>query len=112
MGLLQRTAMYFMLIKAATEIKQKAESIGLDKVKSMVENGESIVDMYLSESSEAKKVKRRQDANLLVQAGITPEMLWEEVVKQLPELGAIIEGKDGYVQSEIKRIEAFVKGGE
>lgn len=111
MGLLQRTAMYFMLIKAAAEIKQKAESIGLDKVKGMVENGESIVEMYLGESSEVKKAKRRQDANLLIQAGITPEMLWDEVVKQLPELGTMIQGKDGYVQSEIKRIETFVRGG-
>lgn len=102
--------MYFMLIKAAGEIKMKAESIGLAKVKSMVENGESIVEMYLGESSEAKKAIRRRDANLLVQAGVTPEMLWQDVVRQMPELASIIEGKDGYVQSEIKKIEAFVKG--
>jgi len=37
-------------------------------------------------------------------------MLWEEVIRQLPELGPILEGKEAYLESEFKEIEAFVKG--
>lgn len=110
MSLLQRTAKYFLLIKAATEIKQRAEIIGIDKVKNMIENGESITEMYLNESSGAKKAEKRREANQLLESGITPEMLFNELISQMPELAPIIEGKDGYIQSETIKIEAFVKG--
>jgi len=42
--------------------------------------------------------------------GITPEEIWEELIRQMPELKPIIEGRDDYIKSEMKKIEAFVKG--
>ncbi len=109
-NILQSTAKYFLLIKAAADIKNKAKEIGMDDIRTLVEAGRSITEIYLNGCSEEKKVQKRREATALFQMGVTPEMLWEEVIRQLPELGPILEGKDDYLKSEFKKIEAFVKG--
>ncbi len=109
-SILQSAAKYFLLIKAATDIKNKAKQIGMDDIRTLVEAGRSITEIYLNGCSEEKKVQKRREATALFQMGVTPEMLWEEVIKQMPELGDILKGKDNYIKREMKKIEAFVKG--
>jgi len=109
-GILQSTARYFVLIKAATDIVNKAKQIGMDKIKTLVDAGRSITEIYLESCSPDKKVEKRREAHTLLEMGITPEELWKEVLRRLPELEAIIKGKDDYIQAEMKKIEAFVKG--
>lgn len=109
-NILQSTAKYFLLIKAAADIKNKAREIGMDDIRTLVEAGRSITEIYLEGISAEKKVQKRREATALLQMGVTPEMLWEEVLRQLPELRPIIEGKDEYIKGEMRVIEQFVKG--
>lgn len=108
--LLQRTARNFILLRAVTDIKNKAKEIGIDNIKTLVEDGRSITEIYLSDCPPDKKVQKRREANALIEMGITPEEIWKELIRQMPELAPIIEGKDDYIKSEMKKIEAFVKG--
>ena len=110
MDILRSTARYFVLIRAVTDIKNKAKEIGIDNIKTLVEAGRSITEIYISSIPEATKVQKRREANALVEMGITPEELWKEVLRRLPELEPIIKGKDDYIRAEMKKIEAFVKG--
>ncbi|GAH18618.1 unnamed protein product, partial [marine sediment metagenome] len=50
----------------------------------------------------------RRDFNALLQLGVTPEMLLSEVIRQMPKLAPIIEGKEGYKKSEIQKLETFL----
>lgn len=109
-NILQSAAKYFLLIKAAADIKNKAKQIGMDDIRTLVEAGRSITELYLNDISADKKEQKRREATALLQMGVTPEMLWEEVIRQMPELAPILEGKDDYLTSEFKKIEAFVKG--
>jgi len=111
MRLLQSTARLFVLIRAATDIVNKAKQIGMVKIKTEVDAGRSITEVYLDSCSPDKKVEKRREASTLLEMGITPEELWKEVLRRLPELEAIIKGKDEYIRAEMKKIEAFVKGG-
>jgi len=108
--ILRSTARYFVLIRAVTDIKNKAKEIGIDNVKTLVEAGRSITEIYLNDCPPDKKAQKRREANALLEMGITPEEIWKELIRQMPELVPIIEGKDDYVKSEMKKIEAFVKG--
>jgi hypothetical protein len=47
---------------------------------------------------------------MLLEMGVTPEELWREVIRRLPELEPIIKGKNDYIRAEMKKIEEFVKG--
>ena len=109
-NILHSTARYFVLIRAVTDIKNRARGIGIDNIKTLVEAGRSITEIYLEDSSPDKKAQKRREANALIEMGITPEEIWEELIRQMPELKPIIEGKDDYIKSEMKKIEAFVKG--
>lgn len=109
-NILQSTARYFVLIRAATDIVNKAKELGMDNIKTLVDAGRSITEIYLSDCPPEKKVEKRRQANDLFEMGITPEELWQEVIRRLPELGSIIEGKDHYVKAEMGKIEKFVKG--
>lgn len=108
--ILQSTARNFLLITAAKDIKNKARQIGIDNIKTLVEDGRSITEIYLKDCSPDKKIQKKREANALLEMGITPEELWKELIRQMPELAPIIEGKDDYIKSEMKKIEAFVKG--
>jgi len=109
-GILQSTGRYFVLIRAATDIVNKAKEIGVDNIRTLVDAGRSITEIYLESCSPDKKVQKRREAHMLLEVGITPEELWKEVIRRMPELKPIIEGKDDYIQAEMKKIEAFVKG--
>lgn len=109
MSLLERTAKYFFLIQTARRIKNRAEQLGMDKVKALVREGHSITDIYISGCSPPEKAKLKQDAATLVQMGITPEMLFAELTRQMPEITSIIEGRGDYIKNEMQKIEAFLK---
>lgn len=108
--ILRSTARYFVLIRAVTDIKNKAREIGIDDIKTLVEDGRSIIEIYLKDCSPDKKIQKRREAQMLLETGITPEEIWEELIRQMPELAPIIKGKDDYMRAEMKKIEDFVKG--
>ena len=109
-SILQSTVRYFVLMKAATDIVNKAKQIGIDDIKTLVDAGRSITEIYLESCSPEKKVQKRREAHMLLEVGVTPEELWKEVIRRLPELEPIIEGKDDYIRAEMKKIEEFGKG--
>ena len=110
-----RTAKHFLVIKlvikAARQIKQEIEKAGLDNLKILAENGVSIVGTYLNGCSAEEKAIYKRDLNALMQMGVTPDMLLDEVVRQMPELAPIMEGKEGYKATEIQKLEQFLKEG-
>lgn len=110
-NLMQRSAKHFMVIKAARELRQEIEKAGLDNLKILVEAGRSIVGTYLQGCAPQEKKRRKQELNALLQMGVTPDMLLEEVARQMPELAPIMEGKEGYKRSEIQNLERFMKEG-
>ncbi|GAI55647.1 unnamed protein product, partial [marine sediment metagenome] len=61
--------------------------------------------------SPEEKARIKRDFSTLLQLGITPEMVLSEVVRQMPEVGLIMEGKEGYKTTEIRKLEQFVKEG-
>jgi uncharacterized protein YutE (UPF0331/DUF86 family) len=110
MSFMQRSAKHFLVIKAAREIKKEIEKAGLDKLKILAEASISIVGTYLRGCSEQQKAQYRRDLNALLQMGVTPEMILEEIVRQMTELSPIMEGKVSYKQREIRNLEAFLRG--
>lgn len=62
-GILQSTARYFVLIKAATDIVNKAKEIGMKDIKTLVDAGRSITEVYLESCPPDKKVGKRREAN-------------------------------------------------
>ncbi|GAJ06720.1 unnamed protein product, partial [marine sediment metagenome] len=74
------------------------------------ENGRSIVGTYLNGCSPQEKATYKRDLGTLLQLGVTPDMLLNEIARQLPELKPTMEGKEGYKESEIKQLELFVRG--
>ncbi len=110
MSLLGSAAKYFAMIKAARDIANMAKKIGIGDLRKLVDGGRSITDVYLESCSPTKKAKLKQDAHTLFEMGITPEMLWDEVTGQMPDLASIIEGKDAYVKTEMQRIKEFLEG--
>ena len=110
-NLMQRSAKHFMVIKAARELRQEIEKAGLDNLKILAENGRSIVGTYLNGCSPQEKKGRKQALNVLLQMGVTPDMILTELARQQPELAPIMEGKEGYKRSEIQNLERFMKEG-
>ncbi|GAI59452.1 unnamed protein product, partial [marine sediment metagenome] len=86
------------------------EKAGLDNLKILAEAGKSIVGTYLNGCSPQEKATYQRDLGALLQMGVTADMLLEEVAKQMPQLAPMMEGKEGYKQSEIKELEAFARG--
>jgi len=107
---MQRSAKHFVLIKAARQIRQEIKKAGLDNLKILAEKGISIVGTYLNGCSPQEQATYRRDLNALLQMGVTPDMLLNEIARQLPQLAPIMEGKEAYKQSEIQNLEAFVRG--
>ena len=97
--------------KAAKEFKQEIEKAGLDTLKTLADNGVSIVGTYLNGCSPQERKIRRQELTILLQMGVTPDMLLEEVVRLMPEVGLIMEGREGYKKNEIQSLEQFLKEG-
>lgn len=109
MSFMERSARRFVLIKAARELKKEIEKAGLDNLKILAEAGTSIVGTYLNGCSPSEKKKHKQELSALLQLGVTPEMLFSEMTRQMPQLSPIIEGKEDYKKSEIEKLTSFVR---
>ncbi len=110
MTLLERTARRFLIIKAARRLKGEIEKAGMDNLKTLAENGVSIVGTYLKGCSPKEQAELRRDFNSLIAMGISVEMVLDEVTRQMPELAPIIAGKEGYKKAELQKISEFLKG--
>ena len=108
---MERSAKNFMVIKAARLFKQEIEKAGLDNLKTLVDNGISIVGTYLNGCSPSEKATYRRDLNALLQMGITADMLLTEVARQIPKLGVIMGSKLDYKKTELQNLERFLKEG-
>ncbi len=106
---MQRSAKHFLRIKAARQIKEEIEKAGLDNLKILAEAGKSIVGTYLQGCSPKEKAAYRRDLNTLFQMGVTPDMLLEELTRQMPEIATIIKSKQDYKKLEIQELEQFLK---
>ena len=106
---MQRSARHFLTIKAAREIKQEIEKAGLDNLKTLADAGTSIVGTYLNGCSPSEKAKNKQVLNTLLQMGVTPDMLLEEITRQMPQIAPIMEGREGYKLGEIRNLYSFLK---
>ena len=103
-----RSARNFMTIKAARQIKEEIEKAGVDNLRILADTGISIVGTYLKNCPPQEKATYRRDLNILLQMGVTTEMILEEVARQMPELAPIMEGKQGYKRSEVCNLERFL----
>ncbi len=65
---------------------------------------------YLNGCSPQEKTTYRRDLNVLLQMGVTPDMLLTEIARQMPEIAPIIERKQDYKKAEIQELEKFLKG--
>jgi len=104
-----RAAQHFLVIKAAKEFKKEIEKAGLDNLKILADAGHSIVGTYLAGCSTQEKAVYKRDLNALLEMGVTPDMLLEEIARQMPEIVPIIESKQGYKKSEVQNLELFLK---
>jgi len=106
----ERTARHFMTIRAAKGIKKEIEKAGMDNLKILAENGVSVVGTYLQGCSPKEKAELRRDFNGLLAMGITPEMVLDELTRQIPELAPIMAGKEGFKKAELQKVSKFLKG--
>ena len=111
MTFMARSAQKFFVIKAARQFRQEIEKAGLDNLKILANAGKSIVGTYLNGSSPQEKARIKQDLSTLLRMGITPGMILSEVARQMPEVGRIMEEKEGYKKTELQKLEAFLKEG-
>ena len=110
MSFMARSARHFMTIKAARLFRKELEKAGLANLKTLAEAGISIVGTYLDGCSPSEKTQIKRDLGGLLQMGVTSDMVFEELVKQMPELAPIIAGKEGYKKTEVEKLLSFLKG--
>ncbi len=103
-----RVVHHLLVIKAARQFKQEIEKAGLDTLKILADAGRSIVGTYLNGCSPQEKARIKGDLNTLLQLGINAEMILSELIRQMPEIAPIMEGKEGYKKSEIQKLEQFL----
>lgn len=104
-----RAAQHFLIIKAAREFKNEMEKAGLDNLKVLADAGTSILHTYLNGCSSQEKARIRRDLNTLLQMDVTIDMVLNELTRQMPELASIMESRQGYKESEIQKVMAFLK---
>ena len=107
-----RSARHFLTIRVVREIKQEIEKAGLDDLKAVADAGISVIGTYLNGCSPQEKALYRRDLNTLLGFGVTLEMLFNEVARQMPELNPIIASRQDYKKSEIQNIELFLREGQ
>lgn len=110
MDVTARIAHNLLTIKAAKKIKGEIEKAGLDNLKILTENNISIVGTYLQGCAPGEQAELRRDFNSLLSMGVTPEMVLDEVGRQMPDLAPIMAGKEGYRRAELQKIGEFLKG--
>ncbi len=104
-----RAARHFLIIKAAKGFKKEIEQAGLDNLKILADAGQSIIGTYLKGCSPQEKARLRRDLNMLQQMGGTPDMVLNELTRQMSEIAPIMEGREGYKESEIQHVTDFLK---
>jgi len=109
MSFMARTAKHYLVIKAVRLFRQELEKAGLDNLKILTEAGISIVGTYLDSCSPQEKGQIKRDLGTLLQMGVTPDMVFEELTRQMPELAPIIEKKEGYKKAEVEKLVSFLK---
>jgi len=97
--------------KAAKEFKKEIEKAGLNTLKTLAEADVSIVGTYLNGCAPQEKKRHKQELIMLLQMGVTLDMLLEEVARQMPELAPVMEGREGYKKSEIEQLKRFLAEG-
>ncbi|MBA7636605.1 hypothetical protein ES703_44226 [subsurface metagenome] len=111
MSFKERAARYFLLRKGVRQITNEIEKAGLDNLKALVDADKSIVYIYLQGCSASEQARIRRDLNTLLTMGITPDMLIDEVTRQLGGLAAIIKDKPQYKKAEVNKVISFLREG-
>ena len=111
MSFTAEVARNFVVRKGARQLRQEIEKAGLDNLKLLANNGVSIIATYLNGCSPQEKAVHKRDLIAAQQLGITPDMILSELIRQMPELAPIMEGREGYKKSELENLEAFLKEG-
>lgn len=111
MSFSSRVAKHFILRKAAREIGKEIKKAGLDDLQRLANARISIVGTYLEGCSASEKAKHRRELSAVRSVGVTPDMILEELILQMPELADIIGGRQDYKRKELQNLEAFLKGG-
>ena len=109
MSFMARTARHFLVIKAARQFRQEIEKAGLDNLKILAGAGKSIVGTYLDGCSPQEKAQYKQSLGALLQMGVTPDMVFEELTRQMPKLALIIKQKESYKKAEVEKLISFLK---
>ncbi|MBA7543917.1 hypothetical protein ES705_36260 [subsurface metagenome] len=109
MSFMARTAKHLLAIRAARLFRQELEKAGLDNLKTLADAGISIIGTYLNGCSPQEKEQIQRDLGTLLQMGVTPDMVFEELTGQMPELAPIIEKKEGYKKAEVEKLVSFLK---
>lgn len=104
-----RAARHLLVIKAAREIKKEIEKAGMDNLKILAERGVSVIGTYLKGCSPEEQAEHRRNFNSLLAMGITPEMVLDEVARQMPEISPIMKGKEEYRKAELQKVSEFLK---
>jgi len=107
----QRAARHLLTIKATREIKREIEKAGLENLQTLALAGVSIVRTYLKGCSPEEQKRIRRDFNSLLQMGVTPDMIFDELSRQIPDLAPIIEERKDYKKSEVQNVLTFLKEG-
>lgn len=108
---MQRSARYWLIRKATKEIIKEIETAGIEDLKALAAAGISIIDTYLQGCSPEEKARHKQDLSVLIQLGVTPDMILEELTLQMTELAPIIKERPDYKKREIQNLERFLKEG-
>ena len=104
-----RSARHFLVIKAARQFRQEIEKAGLDNLKILAGAGKSIVGTYLDGCSPQEKALLVLRLGALLQMGVTPDMVFEELTRQMPKLALIIKQKESYKKTEVEKLLSFLK---
>lgn len=104
-----RSARHFLVIKAARLFRKELEKAGLDNLKTLAEASISIVGTYLDGCSPSEKTQIKRELGPLLQFGVTPDMVLDEICRQMPELAPVIEGKEDYKRAEVEKLLSFLK---
>lgn len=105
----QRAARNLLTIKATREIKKEILKAGMENLQALALAGISIVGTYFKGCSPEEQKRIKRDFNGLLQMGITPDMIYDELTRQMPDLAPIIEGRKGYRESEVQVFLTFLK---
>jgi len=100
---------HFAIIKAAKRIKKEIEQAGLERLKFLAESNISIVGTYLNGCSPQTKAEARRDLTALLALGITPDLILEELGRQMPGLAPLMVDRDAYKKSELAALDRFLK---